>query len=162
MMVESFGKLISQHSSEAKYLVRKIETLARKVNSCELAAIFNHTCIKENLLPKYTNLRIHDRAVQQKEFTYQFRRNLVEEQYRQKSELKVTLNEELVGLRRKYKEMRMDSDLKRKTETTLNKIIATDRQQCETRIIRKLSHLYGDPWPFLNIPIVSPTSQVQS
>ena len=41
---------------------------------------FNETCLKEQLLPTYTNINIHDPAARDEEVTVQFKRQLIERQ----------------------------------------------------------------------------------
>ena len=38
-------------SEETKKVIRKVDKISYKKNSCELAVIFNETCIKEGILP---------------------------------------------------------------------------------------------------------------
>lgn len=55
----SFGELLFQLSPDAKKIVRGIEALNQKIINTEYAVIFNETCLKENLLPVYTNIYIY-------------------------------------------------------------------------------------------------------
>lgn len=50
------GNLIHLLQAEEKKTVRSIEKLNKKLINNEYAVIFNNFCIKENLLPHYTNI----------------------------------------------------------------------------------------------------------
>lgn len=78
------NEVLSNYSAENKILIRNIENVRKKINNCEHAVMFNSTCIQENLLPSYTNIRLHDQAVQQRCFTKEFRVQLVREQLTEK------------------------------------------------------------------------------
>ena len=49
----NFGQLLFHLPSEEKRIVRKIEKVLYKKNAADTAIIFNNTCLKEGLLPKY-------------------------------------------------------------------------------------------------------------
>ena len=47
-------------------ILRKMENIQRKMIKCKWSLVFNNTCIKENLLPTYTNLiQINDELIYQ-------------------------------------------------------------------------------------------------
>ena len=50
------GQLIFHLPAEKKQKIRKIEKINKKIASVKSSLVFNRTCIKENLLPKYTNI----------------------------------------------------------------------------------------------------------
>ena len=43
----------------------------------ETAILFNEICLDNILLPKFTNVRLYNKATQREPFTGEFRRNLV-------------------------------------------------------------------------------------
>ena len=49
------GQLIFHLPAEKKQKIRRIEKINKKIASVKSSLVFNRTCIKENLLPKYTN-----------------------------------------------------------------------------------------------------------
>ena len=53
------GQLIFHLPAEKKQKIRKIEKINKKIASVKSSLVFNRTCIKENLLPKYTNMYIY-------------------------------------------------------------------------------------------------------
>ena len=46
-------------SPENKAIFRKLENLEKKKIGTQLHCEFNQICLKENLLPKYTNINIY-------------------------------------------------------------------------------------------------------
>ena len=52
------GSLVFDLPSEYKKSIRKLEKTTKKVVETESALVFNQTCLKENLLPTYTNIYI--------------------------------------------------------------------------------------------------------
>ena len=65
---------------------RKLEKLTTKLIRTICHLRFNETCLNDNLLPTYTNVRMHDDAVRSETFVLEFCRNIIE---RQISEQKV-------------------------------------------------------------------------
>ena len=80
----NLGTLLHNLSSENKLTIRKLEKLNRKISKCETAIIFNRQCIQEDILPKYSNIRLHDPAARKQKFTKEFRKNLVQLQLKNK------------------------------------------------------------------------------
>ena len=73
----NFGALLHQLPEEQRRTVRKIENISKKLINCNFAVVFNDICIKENLLPTFTNIRTYDPAVRQSGITLRFRRDLL-------------------------------------------------------------------------------------
>ena len=53
------GQLIFHLPAEKKQKIRRIEKINKKIASVKCSLVFNRTCIKENLLPKYTNIYVY-------------------------------------------------------------------------------------------------------
>ena len=51
-LINSIVNVLYQLPEETKKVIRRIEKISYKANSCELAVTFNQTCIKENILPQ--------------------------------------------------------------------------------------------------------------
>ena len=71
---------------EQKRVFRQLETVKKKIVNAHYAVVFNQTCITENLLPYFTNVRLYDRAVQRSDLTLNFRKKLVEEEITRKKQ----------------------------------------------------------------------------
>ena len=54
-----FGRLLFQVPQEHRKSVRKIENISKKLINANFAVIFNDICIRENLLPTFTNIYIY-------------------------------------------------------------------------------------------------------
>ena len=72
-----FGRPLFQLPQEHRKSVRKIENISKKLINANFAVIFNDICIRENLLPTFTNIRTLDPAVRQSDFTLRFRKDLL-------------------------------------------------------------------------------------
>ena len=57
------GQLIFHLPVEKKQKIRRIEKINKKIASVKSSQVFNRTCIKENLLPKYTNIYIYTYSI---------------------------------------------------------------------------------------------------
>ena len=86
-LVMNFGALLHDLPSVARRAVRNIETTSRKIINARASVVFNEQCITNNLLPKFTNIRLNSEAVQRRKFTLDFRRNLVLDQIREKAKM---------------------------------------------------------------------------
>ena len=76
-----FGTVVSEYPREHKKIVRELENATKKVINARYAVLFNETCIVNNLLPHYTNIRLPNRAVeQQNRATLDYRRAILLEE----------------------------------------------------------------------------------
>ena len=82
--MSTFGEVLSLLDPETKNLVRRIEQNGKKITNAHYAVVFDKKCIQEGLLPNFTNIRLHDPAVRKRQFTFDFRRKLIEEQVKLK------------------------------------------------------------------------------
>ena len=58
-----YSDLLYAVPEELRILFRKYEDVSKKLINIEWSRKFNQTCLKENILPKYTQIRHHDPAV---------------------------------------------------------------------------------------------------
>ena len=70
----NLGELIFNLPENLKNEVRKFEKCMLKCTKIKLSCVYNDVCIRENILPKYTDINLHDRAAIQDEFTNEFRK----------------------------------------------------------------------------------------
>ena len=111
--------------------------------NCEHAVIFSTTCINENMLPLYTNIRFHDRAVQQREFSREFKVQLVHEQLQSKKNAMHSLTDGLQVALSQYEQLNIAVDVKNRITQKFDDIITDHRDATRTRILKKLCNLYG-------------------
>ena len=75
--------------------MREIEKLSKKVINAKNTLAFNQTCLNNNLLPKYTKIRLHDAALQDSNLTNEFCQNLIKEEIKLKEDVITTLSSKL-------------------------------------------------------------------
>ena len=83
----NIAQLIFNLPAATKYVVRNVEKCKNKLINCQYAAQFNKTCLNENILPNYTNIKVHDPAARSDNITLEYRRKLVERQFQEKVNL---------------------------------------------------------------------------
>ena len=59
-MVTDLGSLLHTLPSEQKNEVRKLEKVSLKLVKSECRELFNSVCVRENLLPNYSNIYIYE------------------------------------------------------------------------------------------------------
>ena len=57
--MENFANFLFVFSQETRRLIRNIENIDKKLINCQLAVVFNETCLNEDILPIYTNIYIN-------------------------------------------------------------------------------------------------------
>ena len=92
----NLGELIFTLPVVTRQEIRKLEKVCLKLNKTELACAFNECCLRENILPKYSQIKLHDKAANTEELTNDFRRKLVERQLEESKTKVLELKEENV------------------------------------------------------------------
>ena len=54
----NIGTVLRDFSVDDRPIIRRLEGLLKKHNNARYAVIFTETCIKENLLPKFTYIKL--------------------------------------------------------------------------------------------------------
>ena len=54
--MENFANFLFLFNQETRKLIRNIENIEKKLINCQLAVVFNETCLNEDILPIYTNI----------------------------------------------------------------------------------------------------------
>ena len=144
-IIASLGQLLYSLTPDQRNTVRRLENETKKLNNAKHAVVFNDVCIKENLLPKYSNINLHDRAVQHEDFVTDFRKRLTSEQLARKKELLKKLTEEVRRCRTDFDNLDADGEIKGKIDDALSTILSDHDEVAKSRVFKKLSHLYkGD------------------
>ena len=141
--MDSFGKVVFLLPPAERKLGRRIENLCKKITNAKYAVLFNKKCIQENLFPKFSNVRLHDRTVQQKRFTLDFRRKLLHEQILQKQNQLKELTADVDRAMENFRSCNIPTELRDKFERALQHSLSMHTNATETRITKKLCHLYG-------------------
>ena len=108
----NLGELIHHLDEPSKQSCRKFERCLLKLTKTRLNVVFNETCIQENILPKYTNINLHDEAVEHEEITREFRMKLVKRQLENGKTKLVEIEEETKEARGKLDEEIQDATLR--------------------------------------------------
>ena len=141
--MNNFGQLLYTLNENERRVVRNLESVRRKQNNCHNAVMFNYMCLKENLLPIFSKIRLHDEALQRSRITSDFRRNLVKQQLDEKRKLQTTLRLEVDQALAEFNNLDLHDELKNKVMTGLDNIIANYFENGRFTTVKKLSKLYG-------------------
>jgi hypothetical protein len=135
--------LLRISSNDIKLRFRNIEKTKLKLTKVYNHRKFNQTCILNELLPTYTNVRIHDDAARLEPFVLDFRKNLIERQIKQQDSDLLALKTQFDKLLDEFKTdigstIRFDAFL-----LFLNRIASKEERKLEEIQKRKLCNLYG-------------------
>jgi len=78
MSMVTLGSLIHPLPPEQKKAIRDLEKVSMKLCKSECSVLFNSLCVKEKLLPNYSNINLHDEAAKREPFTLKYRQRLVQ------------------------------------------------------------------------------------
>ena len=126
-----------------KRTIRKLEKTLKKLANCEQAVIFNQTCLKENILPKYSNIKTHDPAARNEAFTLEYRKQLVHRQIGEKKVQQSRLLDQLTDLFSSLRNFRLAEDRHQQIKTALHNLREHSREIAKSNILKKLNHLYN-------------------
>ena len=59
--MENFANFLFLFNQETRRLIRNIENIEKKLINCQLAVVFNETCLNEDILSIYTSINIYRR-----------------------------------------------------------------------------------------------------
>ena len=138
------GDILKNINDGDKKTVRCIEATRNKIIKAESSLAFNLVCLQENILPGYTEIKLHDESARNEESTRRFRRELVERQVEDKKKVIYTLREELRSMEKEWNEAPIPTDIKNQINRKLKEMEEQHRRGVESGIVRKLSRLYGD------------------
>ena len=149
----SFGNLISTLPQEDKACCRKLENLRKKLINNEYAVVFNEICLRENLLPRYTDVRLYDEAVRNNATTLEYRRALVVDELERKistvNHLRQQVNDQVAS----WNGRDIDDQTKARINAMLESILSTHKDAVERKGNRKLAAMNGG-----QIKVPQPTS----
>ena len=108
----NLGSLINETPPETRLIIRKIEKQQKKLSKCDSSISFNRHCLQEDILPKYSHIKLHDPAAKRKTFTKEFQRSLVSFQLKQKEKQREKLDLKLSQLQQNLQDSEIDPDIK--------------------------------------------------
>ena len=138
----NLGNLLFPLPYQEKHLIRRLEKSIYKLNSAETAVVFNQTCLQEGLLPRYTNLRLHDPSTANDRHTLAFRRRLAERQLAEKKEEARRAHEVVEGLKLQWDSLQSNED-RVPIKNILQSLQEKDKKKKEEAILCKLIKLNG-------------------
>lgn len=59
IIIMSFGDILFEHSADTRKTIRAIESINKKLINAKAAFSFNDHCIRNSLLPAFTNIYIY-------------------------------------------------------------------------------------------------------
>jgi len=139
----TFGQLLGALTIPKREQCRHIEKIQQKLNNAEIAYAFNLVCLKENMLPGYINIKLHDEEARNSDTALKFRKELVERQIQEKQRLIRQLKDQERDLLSKWNDDDTDENVRKAINTELNRLKQQHRQGVEARNIKKLSRIYG-------------------
>ena len=89
--------LLRTSGNVIKHAFRRLERNSIKLVTMKSHLRFNETCLNNELLPKYTNIRMKDNAARDKDFVKDFRRDILLEEIRKQKENVIALDSEVSG-----------------------------------------------------------------
>ena len=143
LTMPNLGELLFTLPDPIKHDVRRLEKCFLKLQKTELSCAFNRTCLTENILPKYTNIKLHDMAANREDFTKEFRRQLVERQLEAGKQELVKLREENEQRRTAIANKITDDTLRNNILQTINNNAEKVRQQTHKTMLKKLQKFVG-------------------
>ena len=139
----NLGELIHQLDEPSKQVCQKFEKCLIKLTKLRLNVVFNQTCIQENILPKYTNINLHDKAAEDEEVTKEFRMKLVKRQL-ENGKIKLTeIEVETKEARGKLDEYIQDATLRTRIIDQIEQNAETTHQKTQATMLKKLQTIYG-------------------
>ena len=135
--------MFKQLTPEAKTIFRKLEKNSIKLLNAKAHRLFNETCLNNNLLPTYTNIRLHDDVTRAERFVSDFRRNLIVHQIDEQRKVITSLTP-LCHEQRNELKVLVDSDIRFEALMLfLQKILNTKKTLLDITHGNKLEKMYG-------------------
>ena len=141
-------KWLSRHvlnfsSQIVKNSFRKLECENRKLINNEEHLNFNEICLRENLLPKYTNFKLHDAAARQEDFVMECRRQLTERQIQSKKTSIEQIKQDITRTREQLRYQTPTEVRFAALEMFLKRLMDQHRFNVVSQHDKKLSELYN-------------------
>ena len=132
-------------NNEQKHQFRKIEKTSLKLLETKAHRQFNITCQNKNLLPNYTNIKLHDNATRAQSFVSDFRMKIVQNEITKQSSEISNLSVTLQNLNKDLKDQ-LKSELKQGAlNILLDRILKCREMTLQIKHSNKLARMYGGP-----------------
>ena len=137
------GQLINNLSDDNKSNFRKIEKLNKSLVNKQNGILFNETCIKEMLLPKYTEIRQYVPVARNQKFTMDYRENVLKFQLEQHKQNVPKLINEITEITNKLFSNITEEQLRTAVFARLDDLKMQEERIARNRITQKLNNLYN-------------------
>ena len=140
MTLPNLGQLLFPLPQETKNLIRRYERLSFKIVRKKCSLIYNQLCIREGLLPAYTNIKLHDEAAKDEPFTLEFRQCLLEREIENANNTIKDVEIEALEI-----QDALQKDVNPEHLSNIFKVISNNSDKldanCKQTMVRKLSQL---------------------
>ena len=153
--MSNHGDLLYELPNELKNLFRNLERTSRKIIMSNWSLKFNKTCLKENLLPKYSNFRNHDPAVARSRTTLEYRKYLVKREIEVHENKLCHAKEEKEYLDKKIDEFQFNLEAKNNLKINLDQMLMNFDNSEKAKIVKKLNNLYNGHLVLKELPALS-------
>ena len=137
------GELIHHVDEPSKLSCRKFERYSLKLTKTKLNVVFNETCVQENILPKYSNINLHDEAAEHEEITKEFHMKLVKRQLANGKTKLVEIEHETKETRERLEKTIQDATLRTRIIDQIERNAETIHQKTQATMLKKLQSIYG-------------------
>ena len=127
---------------ELRRTYRKYENCCKKLINNTWSARFNEICLKEEILPNYSRLKLHDPAVAETNETLKYRTYLVEKELEEKRQQKCKLTQNRDNVKQFIDNFACNSSLKTPIEEALKDLLCNYENIVKVRTVKKLNTLY--------------------
>ena len=121
---------------------RKLENLETKIIIRKWSQIFNNICITENLVPKYTNIRYHDPALESSREGMEYRNFVLEREIKIKENEIKDINDEIGLLRNDISSFDVPEEMLNQSYGSLTTFLSNTESVQKTKTLKKLNNLY--------------------
>ena len=108
----SYGRLLHSVPDGLRTLVRNYENINKKLINIKWSLEFNSICLKEDMLPQYSNIQHRDPALPITEATTKYRKHLIEQEIEKKKVQEIELMCSKKQCKRDIETYDCNSDLK--------------------------------------------------
>ena len=137
-----FADIIQKVNLNIKRKFRLLEKTKIKIIKKEWSIKYNEICIKEDLLPSYTKLRLHDPAARNTNTTLNYRKYLVERQITNSKQALEKFKPKCDEIIEEINNSTIEENIKSAIEDSLNENLVHAENIVKTQLMKKLNKLY--------------------
>ena len=138
----NLGALLSLLSPSQKKSVRSLEKARKKLVNAHYSRVFNEVCLRDNLYPKYSNIRLHDKDALKERFTLDFRRKLIQREVELATEKIRQLESDVCRLKEEVEAAINDVDQLNNLMNCVDSYVEKLEFTTKSTIMKKLQNLY--------------------